>query len=78
MWKNMGKRSRHEIRADILKVAKTGAIKTRIVYLANLNFEIIKGHVKALTESGRLEKHGNRYYTTEQGLNYIQHVKALM
>lgn len=74
----MSRRDKHEIRADILKVAKTGAIKTQLVYLANLNFDTVKGHVGALIESDRLIKHKSRYFTTEQGLNYIQHVEALM
>lgn len=74
----MSRRDKHEIRADILRVAKTGVIKTRLVYLANLNFVIVKRHVGALIEGGKLIKHDNRYFTTEQGLNYIQHVEALM
>lgn len=39
-------RTRHEVAADILKVAQKGAIKTRIVYGANLNFGIIKKYLE--------------------------------
>jgi len=41
-----------DICADILKVAKTGAKKTQIVYQANLNFKIVKKYLQRLIATG--------------------------
>lgn len=71
------KRTKHEIRADILRVASMGAIKTRIVYLANLNFKLATKHINALIASGRLFKRDNRYITSGKGYRYISTVEAL-
>jgi len=71
------KRTKHEIRADILRVASMGAIKTYIVYQANLNFVLATKHIRALIASGRLLKRDNRYYTSGKGYRYISSVEAL-
>jgi predicted transcriptional regulator len=71
------KRTRLEVRSDILRVAKNGAGKTRIVYGAYLSFDIAKKHLSALIADGRLIHEGNRYFTTSRGLEYIAHVEAV-
>ena len=73
------KRSDIEILADILKVAKCGAKKSHIVYKANLNFEIIKGYLDRLTESGLImgPDGTNRIFsTTDKGIKYLDHYEA--
>jgi predicted transcriptional regulator len=74
----MMKRTRFEIRTDILKVAKHGANKTHIVYGSYTNFFIINSYIKYLIDSGLLTKDRKRYYTTEKGLKYIEKVKAFL
>ena len=71
------KRTKHEIRADILRIASMGAIKTQIVYGANLNFKIAEEHINALIASGRLRKTAKHYWTLERRYRYIASVEAL-
>jgi predicted transcriptional regulator len=65
------KRNNLDICADILRVSRGGAKKTHLVYKANLNFNIVKKYIKGLTESGLLEKNGDRFYVTEEGNLFI-------
>jgi len=52
-------------------VSRGGAKKTHLVYKANLNFNIVKKYITGLTESGLLEKKGERFYVTEEGKLFI-------
>jgi len=75
----MKKRDSVDISADILRLAQDGAIKTRIVYGANLNFKIVEGYLSRLMGLGLLEnKDGRRMYrTTEKGLAFINRYEEL-
>jgi len=75
----MKKRDSLGISADILRLATSGAIKTRIVYGANLNFKIVEGYLSRLTNLGLLENRDGRrrYRTTEKGLSFIQRYEEL-
>ena len=75
----MKKRDSVGISADILRLAQDGAIKTRIVYGANLNFKIVEGYLSRLMSLGLLEnKDGRRMYrTTEKGLAFISSYEEL-
>jgi predicted transcriptional regulator len=74
----MMKRTKYEIRAELLKIAKHGANKTRLVYGSYTNFVIINNYIKHLIESGLLTKDRKKYYTTDKGLKYIRKVKAIL
>jgi len=75
----MKKRDSMDISADILRLARSGAIKTRIVYGANLNFKIVEGYLSRLTNLGLLDNRDSRrtYQTTEKGLSFIQRYEEL-
>jgi predicted transcriptional regulator len=75
----MKKRDSMDISADILRLATRGAIKTRIVYGANLNFKIVEGYLSRLTNLGLIENRDSRrrYQTTEKGLSFIQRYEEL-
>jgi predicted transcriptional regulator len=75
----MKKRDGMDISADILRLAVHGAIKTRIVYGANLNFKIVEGYLSRLTGLGLLENRDGRrmYRTTEKGLAFINGYEEL-
>lgn len=60
-----------DISADLLRVANTGAKKTRLVYLGNLNFKIVKAYLKRLMDNGLLIKEGDRYFTTDIGREFL-------
>ena len=65
------RRNSLDICADILKVTQNGANKTRMVYKANLNFNIIKKYIKRLTDSGLLESVNGRFFATEKGSMFL-------
>ncbi len=71
------KRNNLDICADILRVSRGGAKKTHLVYKANLNFNIVKKYISGLTESGLLEKNGERFYVTEEGKLFIERYDKL-
>ena len=78
------RRDRTDIEADILNViGKRGAPtgKTAIVYGANLNFYIVKGHLRRMVEKGLLfmeEKNGRELYmVTEKAPLFIAGYSAM-
>jgi predicted transcriptional regulator len=71
------KRNNLDICADILRVSRGGAKKTHLVYKANLNFNIVKKYISGLTESGLLEKNGERFYVTDEGKLFIDRYNKL-
>ena len=71
------RRNNLDITADILRTAHSGARKTRIVYQANLNFDIVKRYLKGLIQQGMLKHEPPRYYTTEKGVAYLSRYEAL-
>jgi predicted transcriptional regulator len=75
----MKKRDSLDISADILRLATSGAIKTRIVYGANLNFKIVEGYLSRLTGLGLLDNRDSqrRYQTTEKGISFIKRYEEL-
>jgi len=72
------KRGRLEIARDILKVARSGAGITAIVYGANLNFPIAKKHIREMELADlitirELPGSGNKLYTTtDRGLIFME------
>jgi len=73
----MKKRESVDIYRDILQLTRNGAIKTRIVYGANLNFKIVKGYMSKLLSLGLLEESRKGYRTTEKGLAFIDSYEEL-
>jgi len=70
------RRGRLSIIADILDVARRGAIKTRIMYGASLSFVQLGDYLSFLLDVNLLEAVGNpkgrSYKTTNKGLRYLQ------
>jgi predicted transcriptional regulator len=73
----MKKRESVDICRDILQLTRNGAIKTRIVYGANLNFKIAEGYLSKLLSLGLLEEGRKGYRTTEKGLDFINRYEEL-
>ena len=74
------RRDRLQIIAEILQTAKDGALKTPIMYKANLSFAQLNEYLSYLLEIKLLEtitKDGERIYkATDKGLKYLQgHMK---
>ena len=70
-----------DIIADILRIARKGAKKTRIFYGANLNFKLLNEYLERLEEAGLItndqEKRG-MLKTTDKGRKYLQHYEGFM
>ncbi|MEM2341301.1 MAG: winged helix-turn-helix domain-containing protein [Candidatus Bathyarchaeia archaeon] len=74
------RRSRTEIIAEILRIAKGGARKTRIVYGANINFKLLSEYLKKLEKAGLIiEESGKNSIirTTEKGIEYLRQYENL-
>lgn len=68
------RRNNLDVDADILRVAQkqSGAMKTQIVYGANLNFKIVKRYLSGLIRRGLLEPSGTLYYPTERATAFLE------
>ncbi len=73
------KRNREEIISQILNVCRNGAIKTRVVYQANLNFKTVEPYLDLLVKNNLLEvQHGEKkmYETTEKGETLLEALQS--
>jgi predicted transcriptional regulator len=82
-WDNPRKRrDRLFIIAEILDIAKDGALKTQIMYKANLSFAQLNSYIKLLLETQLIEinnKDGkNIYRTTRKGVEYMDSYKEVI
>lgn len=75
----MGRRNNLDICADILQLAKGGVNKTRIVYGANLNFNIVKKYLKNLLDNGLLQRTDGRcFITTDKGIQFLEQYREFI
>ena len=73
----MARRCRLEIIIDILGVISSGATKTKIVYEANLNFNIATKYLDLLQEKKFIRKNSDVYEMTEDGQMFLDKAKEL-
>ena len=74
------RRSNLEIVAEILRTAKKGAKKTRIVYGANLNFKMLNEYLAKLERAGLVKRsadNGGTIETTDKGKEYLEWFRGL-
>lgn len=74
------KRNREEIISQILNVCKNGAIKTRVVYQANLNFKTVEPYLALLIKNNLLEvQQGEKkmYETTQKGESLLEAINQV-
>jgi predicted transcriptional regulator len=75
------RRDRMLIMAEILEVAVDGALKTQMLYRANLSFAQLNEYLRLLLDLKLLEKVGNNgktmYKTTSKGARYLQRYKEI-
>jgi predicted transcriptional regulator len=73
-------RSRVQIAADILEIAKAGSRKTRIMYLGNLSFDLLQKYLDMLVNYELLEIHGSSdksYIATPKGKQFLEDYREL-
>lgn len=68
----MRHRNNFQIARDILVLTDGGARKTRIVYGANLNFQVVKPYLYDLIAKGLMVQDGRTYHTTDEGRAFIR------
>ena len=73
----MARRCRIDIIADILRAAKEGSKRTKIVYETNLNFNIFREYFELLFNRGLIEQINGKIYTSDRGLQYIRYYDEL-
>jgi predicted transcriptional regulator len=73
-------RSRIQIAADILEIAKNGSRKTRIMYLGNLSFDLLQKYLNLLVNYELLEIIGRSdrsYVATSKGKQFLEDYREL-
>ena len=69
------RRDKLVIMAEIMDITKTGALKTQIMYRANLSFSQLNGYLKLLTSNKLLEKTAANgkdiYKATPKGKDFL-------
>jgi len=66
--------------AEILRIARKGARKTRIVYGANINFKLLEQYLSELESANLIVNHierGGLIETTERGNQYLNYYEGL-
>ncbi len=70
------RRDKLDIISEITEIAKSGALKTQIMYKANLSFAQLNEYLKLLTKINLLEKNADGrkevYRATEKGIDFLQ------
>ena len=73
----MKRRTKFDIVIAILDVVSGGATKTKIVYKANLNFNLATKYLDFLLEKGLVRTDSNRYEITKEGKTFLKKAKEL-
>ena len=73
-------RSRIQIAADILEIAKEGSRKTKIMYMGNLSFDLLQKYLDTLVKYDLLEvkdKPERSYVATAKGQRFLEDYREL-
>lgn len=73
----MKRRTKFDIVIAILDVVSGGATKTKIVYKANLNFNLATKYLDFLLEKGLVRTDGSCYEITGEGKTFLEKAKEL-
>ncbi len=75
------RRDKLYIIAEILGIAKDGALKTQVMYRANLSFTQLNNYLEFMLEINLLEKVRRNdkdiYKATEKGLDFLQRYRQI-
>ena len=66
------RRGRHDIVMEILKIAKEGMLKTKIMEKGRLSYTQLQEYLNALKEKGFIVEKSGIWKTTEKGLHVIE------
>ena len=75
------RRDKLSIIAEILDISKKGALKTQVMYKANLGFGQLNHYLEFMSKAKLIENVGNsgkdRYKATEKGLDFLHRLSEL-
>lgn len=71
------RRGRLNIIVDILKTAKYGERKTRIMYHAKLSYAQLESYLGLLERNKLIQNLNGKYETTEKGLKLLEEFKSI-
>ena len=74
----VGRRHKLDIMADLLRLSKNGSKKTRLVYLANINFNMLKKYVALLESKGFIYNSDDLIFTSREGFDFLRQYDELM
>ena len=73
----MTRRSKDEILTQILEACdREGMIKTRIIYVCNINFKEVNLYLERMVHAGLMEVKENTYRTTKKGVEALGYFRA--
>jgi len=80
--KGRRRRDRLHIMAELLRIARRGALKTQLMYGANLSFAQLNYYLSFLISTGLLEtvQEGGKliYKTTSKGLEFLTNYEKII
>ncbi len=72
----MGNRGRLEIIVDLLEICREEAIRTHLVYKANLNFKILRRYLKTLLDKNWVRDRGGDVSYNGEGEAFFKKSKG--
>jgi predicted transcriptional regulator len=76
------RRDKLVIMAEIMCISKNGALKTQIMYKANLSFAQLTEYLKLLSQTSLLEKSAENgkqiYKATRKGIDFLERQQEIM
>ncbi len=66
-------RDRLSIIAEVLEAAENGAGKTRIMFKANLSFNLLEKYLNVAIKAGFIRLDGCKYILTVEGHDFLKH-----
>jgi predicted transcriptional regulator len=76
------RRDRLVIMAEIMDISRNGALKTQIMYKANLSFSQLNEYINLLSHTRLLEKSANNgkdiYKATKKGIDFMERQQQIM
>ena len=68
----MGRRHKLDVIFEILSLAQEGVRRTRLVYLTNVNFSMLRRYLNVLFRMGLIEDRGRMLVTTPKGVRFVE------
>lgn len=65
-------RDRFQIIADILSITSKGAMRTRIMYQANLSWKLLNKYLDEVLAAGLVDEDDDCYMTTQKGKVFLE------